>query len=357
MKKILLAVFLLSLFFGLFGCDVIPAVSDGGDHYVTEPSDDISDNITEETAQYADVTTEAETEEETGTGSETAPEETDTAGISIAAPDISPYDIPEYSGSAYAEINGNVPFFTEYPEQSFELYSPLDSLGRCGTAYANVSVEIMPTEERGEIGAIKPSGWQTARYDDLIEDRYLYNRCHLIGFQLAGDNANECNLITGTRYMNVTGMQPFENKVAVYVKANNAHVLYRVTPMFSGDDLVARGVLMEAYSLEDEGAGIQFCVFCYNIQPGVVINYTDGSSCAAEQDTEDPAQESSDTEQITEQGSQKEITYVLNDNSKKFHRPECSSVKDIKDKNRIDFYGTREEAIEMGYVPCKACNP
>ena len=355
MKKILLAVLLLSLFFSLFGCDGIPAASDGCGNFVTEPSDDISDIITEETAQYAIVTTVTAPAEESEADPETAAEETDTAGISIAAPDISPYDIPEYSGSAYAEINGNVPFFTEYPDQTFELYSPLDGLGRCGTAYACISVELMPTEERGEIGAIKPSGWQTVRYDGLIEDRYLYNRCHLIGFQLAGDNANECNLITGTRYMNVTGMQPFENKLANYVKANNAHVLYRVTPMFNGDDLVAYGVLMEAYSLDDEGAGIQFCVFCSNVQPGIVINYADGSSCAAE--TETPAEESSEAEQITEQGSQKEITYVLNDNSKKFHRPDCSSVKDIKDKNRIDFYGTREEAIEMGYVPCKACDP
>lgn len=190
------------------------------------------------------------------------------------------YIVPEYSGSPYVEINGNVPFFTkeDLTTKSFERYASLDLLGRCGTAFANVGKDIMPTEERGQIGMIKPSGWHTVKYPELIEDLYLYNRCHLIAFQLSGENANERNLITGTRYMNVQGMLPFENEVADYVKRTNNHVLYRVTPRFTEMNLLADGVLMEAYSVEDGGEGVSFCVFVYNVQPGIEIDYADGSS-------------------------------------------------------------------------------
>ena len=187
--------------------------------------------------------------------------------------------IPEYSGNPYVELNGNLPYFTdeELSTTAFELYSELDSLGRCGAAYANVCKEIMPTEERGSIGMVKPTGWHTVKYD-CITDRYLYNRCHLIGYQLAGENANEKNLITGTRYLNVDGMLPFENEVADYVNDTDNHVLYRVTPVFSGDNLVASGVIIEAKSVEDNGAGVQFNVYCYNVQPGISIDYTTGES-------------------------------------------------------------------------------
>lgn len=187
--------------------------------------------------------------------------------------------IPEYSGNPYVELNGNVPYFTdeELSTTAFELYSELDSLGRCGACYANVCKEIMPTEERGSIGMVKPTGWHTVKYD-CITDRYLYNRCHLIGYQLAGENANEKNLITGTRYLNVDGMLPFENEVADYVNDTDNHVLYRVTPVFSGDNLVASGVIIEAKSVEDKGAGLQFNVYCYNVQPGISIDYIDGQS-------------------------------------------------------------------------------
>ena len=187
--------------------------------------------------------------------------------------------IPEYSGNPYVELNGNVPYFTveELSTTAFELYSELDALGRCGAAYANVCKEIMPTEERGSIGMVKPTGWHTVKYD-CITDRYLYNRCHLIGYQLAGENANEKNLITGTRYMNVDGMLPFENEVADYVNDTDNHVLYRVTPVFSGNNLLASGVIIEAKSVEDNGAGVQFNVYCYNVQPGISIDYTDGQS-------------------------------------------------------------------------------
>lgn len=190
--------------------------------------------------------------------------------------------IPEYSGQAYAEINGNIPFFDEEDKitRSFESYSELDSFGRCGVAYANVSRELMPTEDRGEIGSIKPSGWQQAKYEGIVNSSppYLYNRCHLIAYCLTAENANEKNLITGTRYMNVEGMLPFEEKVARYLDKNDNHVLYRVTPIFEGNNLVASGVLIEAYSVEDEGAGICFCVYCYNVQPGVKIDYKTGES-------------------------------------------------------------------------------
>ena len=190
------------------------------------------------------------------------------------------YEVPAYSGTPYVEIHDNKPFFTEedMTTNSFEKYAPLDLLGRCGTAFANIGKDIMPTEERGPIGMVKPSGWHTVKYPDIIDDLYLYNRCHLIGYQLSGENANEKNLITGTRYMNVEGMLPFENKVAQYVKDTGNHVLYRVTPRFTGNNLVADGVLMEAYSVEDSGEGLQFCVFVYNVQPGIEIDYVTGKS-------------------------------------------------------------------------------
>ena len=191
-------------------------------------------------------------------------------------------DVPAFSGSPYVEINGNVPYFTEEDKagSTFESYSDLDSLGRCGVAYACVSRELMPTEERGQIGHIKPTGWVQAKYEGVVDSKppYLYNRCHLIAYCLTAENDNEKNLITGTRYMNVEGMLPFEEKVARYLDQNDSHVLYRVTPDFRGDNLLATGVLIEAYSIEDQGKGIQFCVYCYNVQPGVEIDYRTGES-------------------------------------------------------------------------------
>lgn len=187
--------------------------------------------------------------------------------------------IPSYSGEPYAIIDDNIPNFTEedYRKDSFEIYSELDSLGRCGVAFANIGKELMPTEERGSIGMIKPSGWQTVKYD-IVDGKYLYNRCHLIGYQLTGENANPKNLITCTRYMNTVGMLEFENKVATYIKETNNHVLYRVTPIFDSDNLLALGVEMEAYSIEDQGKEIKFHVFVYNVQNGIEINYQNGES-------------------------------------------------------------------------------
>ena len=203
----------------------------------------------------------------------------DTVEVSQATTYLNIEDIPEYTDSIYVEINNNKPFFeeSEYTTESFENYSKLDELGRCGVAYANISKETMPPEgdERGSISSVKPTGWEQAKYDG----EYLYNRCHLIGYQLSDEDANELNLITGTRYFNVNGMLPFENEVAEYIKENeNNHVLYRVTPIFKGENLLASGVEMEAYSVEDNGQGVCFNVFVYNVQPGITINYETGES-------------------------------------------------------------------------------
>ena len=278
-------------------------------------------------------------------------------------------DIPAYSGEAYIPLLGNVPLITsdDWTTSSFETYGELDSLGRCTTVYACIGRDLMPTEERGSIGMVKPSGWQTAKYD-FVDGKYLYNRCHLIGWQLTGENANTKNLITGTRYLNIEGMLPFENMVADYIKETNNHVLYRVTPLFSGDELVARGVLMEGWSVEDNGEGICFFVFAYNVQPGVKINYADGSNEAAEavETTPVTAAESegantapvstADTEQETEP-SAPITTYILNTNTKKFHYSSCRSVKQMSDKNKSTFTGTRDEIISRGYDPCGVCHP
>lgn len=283
-------------------------------------------------------------------------------------------EIPAYSGTPYTEVNGNQPYFTEeeLTTQSFETYSELDSLGRCGVAYANVGQDLMPTEPRGEIGAVKPTGWHLVKYDN-VDGKYLYNRCHLIAYMLAAENANPLNLITGTRYLNVQGMLPFETKVCDYIKNTGNHVLYRVTPIFDGDNLLADGVLMEAYSVEDAGEGICFCVFAYNVQPGIGIDYATGDNWSEGSETyqstvapvavETPAPqpETDTTVQITPESSAPQesqgITYVLNTNTKKFHYPTCSSVDDMKEKNKQIYTGSSEEVINMGYVPCKRCNP
>lgn len=197
--------------------------------------------------------------------------------------DSSGEEIPAFSEDAYVVLNGNVPFFTEeeYTTESYEYYSDMDNLGRCGVTEACIGVDLMPTEERGDIGSVKPTGWHSVKYD-IVDGKYLYNRCHLIGFQLAGENANKKNLITGTRYLNIEGMLPFENMVADYVKETENHVLYRVTPIFEDDDLVAQGVVMEGWSVEDEGDGICFCIFAYNAQPGITIDYATGDSWLTE---------------------------------------------------------------------------
>ena len=258
-------------------------------------------------------------------------------------------DIPEFSGEPYVVLEDNQPGFTqeELTSQGFEEYSPLDLLGRCGTAYACVGLETMPTEDRESISQVKPSGWQTAEYStSLVDGGYLYNRCHLIGFQLTGENANQENLITGTRYLNVEGMLPFENLVADYVKETGNHVLYRVTPVFSGQELVARGVELEALSVEDGGEGVCFHVYCYNNQPGIEIDYATGDSWET---GEEPQADGS------AQGGEQH--YVLNTNSKKFHLPDCSGAESMSPSNRQDYTGSRQALIDQGYSPCGTCKP
>lgn len=306
-----------------------------------------------------------------------------TPGSIVNQAPISADTVPAYSGSAYVEVNGNTPYFNsgDYVTTAFERYSNLDSLGRCGVAYANICKEIMPTEKRGEIGMVKPSGWHTVKYD-CVDGKYLYNRCHLIGYQLAGENANEKNLITGTRYLNIEGMLPFENMVADYVQETGHHVLYRVTPLYSGNNLLASGVLMEGYSVEDKGDGISFCVFAYNAQPGVTINYETGESeldsvNTATQPKPQDKNPSTSTPQNPEtpkpqpepkpepkpepvpapQPSTQQHSYILNTNTRKFHVPGCPSASRISDKNRGEFTGDRASLITQGYEPCKNCNP
>lgn len=259
------------------------------------------------------------------------------------APEISMEEIPAYAGEPYVVIHDNVPSFTQEDlvTDSYESYSELDALNRCGVVMACIGQDLMPTQERGSIGQVKPTGWQTVKYD-CVDGKYLYNRCHLIGFQLTGENANECNLITGTRYLNVEGMLPFENMVADYVTETGNHVLYRVTPIFEGDNLVASGVQMEAQSVEDDGEGIAFNVYCYNVQPGVEIDYATGDSWLAEQ-----------TEATTGGGQ----TYVLNTSSQKFHLPECSSVESIQEQNKQTVTCDRQDLIGQGYEPCGRCDP
>lgn len=257
-------------------------------------------------------------------------------------------ELPEYAGEPAVEVNGNEPNFTEEDlDGPSEYYSNLDSLGRCGVTMAIVGEETMPTEEREDISEVHPSGWQATFYDDIVPDQNIYNRCHLIGFQLAGENANERNLITGTNYLNHEGMLPYENEVADYVWETGNHVLYRVTPVFVGDELMARGVHMEAESVEDGGTGVSFNVYCFNVQPGLEIDYETGESWRVE----------SASAGSGEQGVAVETTYVLNTSSMKFHMPDCDSVDDMSARNREEYTGTRDELIARGYEPCGGCHP
>lgn len=255
--------------------------------------------------------------------------------------------IPEYSGVPYVELSNNIPKFAAEDKErsSFEEYNNLDDLGRCGIAFALIGTETMPAEKRGSIGEVKPSGWHTVRYNGVVEGNYLYNRCHLIGYQLAGENANPKNLITGTRYLNTEGMLPFENKVANYVEKTGNHVLYRASPIFDDNNLVASGVQIEALSIEDDGAGVRFNAYCYNIQPGININYATGESSLAESTS------------ASKQETGAEQTFVLNANSKKFHKPSCSAISQMKESNKKSYTGTRDELVVQGYSPCKKCNP
>lgn len=255
--------------------------------------------------------------------------------FSIEGETVTVEELPEYDGHPYIAVNDNMPDFDEddLTEDSFEMYSDLDSLGRCGVCYANVGQDLMPTEKRGSIGSVKPTGWVTSKYD-FVDGKYLYNRCHLLGYQLTAENANERNLITGTRYMNTEGMLPFENLVADYVRESGGHVLYRVTPVFYGDELVARGVQMEGFSVEDKGASVCFNVFVYNVQPGVTIDYADGSNQAS-------------ASKDVSQSAEGEIRG--NSRSKVYHCPGQRAYDDMADSKNLVVFSSEEEAQEAGY--------
>ena len=263
----------------------------------------------------------------------------DTSALPI---EFGPYTVDEYDGwHTYAVLNGNVPEFDEKTLRlnvAEEEYSRLDRLDRCGMATAYLGQETMPNTKRESIGMIRPSGWQISKYKS-VDGEYLYNRCHLIGFQLSGENANERNLITGTRYMNVDGMLPFENMVADYIRSTNHHVLYEVTPVFIEDELVARGVQMQAQSIEDNR--ISFNVFVYNVQPGVAIDYATGDNHSAE---------------WKDSVSDANATFVVNMDSKKFHTPDCHNVKDIQKDNRRNTDLSYDDLVQQGYIPASCCD-
>ena len=299
-----------------------------------------------DTSQAPEAAQQAAPSTEDQAGSANSSRNAPTAGLDLS-------NLPTYAGTPYTVVANNQPALTiEDANAAAESYSPLDSLGRCGVAMAVVSKNTMPTEKRGSIGMVKPSGWHTVRYDDLVDGKYLYNRCHLIGYQLTGENANERNLITGTRYLNTEGMLPFENQIADYVDATGNRVVYRVTPIFVGSELEARGVQMEALSVEDDGAGVSFNVYCFNVQPGITINYANGESTRSATENNASATSAENTA-----ASQAQVNYVLNTNSMKFHQTSCSSVAKISQSNRQDFTGTRNEVLQKGYDPCGVCKP
>lgn len=250
--------------------------------------------------------------------------------------------IPEYNGSAYVVIEDNQPSFQKEDRttESFEHYSELDELGRCGAAFANVGIDLMPTKERGSIGKVKPSGWQTVKYDN-VDGKYLYNRCHLIGYQLTAENANEKNLITGTRYLNIEGMLPFENMVADYIKETQNHVLYRVTPIFEGENLVASGVQLEGYSVEDEGEGICFNIYAYNVQPGITIDYSNGESKRAA------------TQQKEIRTEQAQVEIRGNSNSKIYHCPGQAAYEEMENSKNLVIFHSEQAAKDSGYRKAK----
>lgn len=321
-------------------------------------SNSLTSSPPEVSSQTASVSTESNTESSEGAVSNNPP----TGSAYIFSFD----DLPEYTNKTYVALNNNTPVFTndELREIGTEKYAPLDSLGRCGAAFAVCGVETMPTpeEERGTIGNIKPSGWSQGKYD-FVDGKYLYNRCHLLGWQLTAENDNELNLITGTRYMNVQGMLPFENMIADYIKETGNHVAYRVTPRFYKDDLLASGVELEAYSVEDRGDGILFHVYVYNVQPGVTIDYKTGknqlsSSLVNEKDTQDSDKDSSKTQDkpstvsVVSKTESKDTSdsrsVYITPTGKRYH---YSATCGGKNSYETDL----ENAKNQGLTPCKKC--
>lgn len=337
-KRFLPLLFTFLLVFSIAGCDT----KDGS--ALETASEAVEKQEFQKTAEDTD-------EEKSTEDTQESIQEESHEDIQEAVNSFDTASIPAYSGESYVAVNGNVPYFTdsELTSESYESYSDLDSLGRCGVCIASVGQDIMPTEERGSIGSVKPTGWQTVKYNGVVDGNYLYNRCHLLGYQLTAENANVKNLITGTRYMNVDGMLPFENMVADYVQETNNHVLYRATPIFEGNNLLASGVLMEAKSVEDGGDGILFCVYCYNVQPGVAINYVDGSSeldgtitAPSDEDTQSVEVSVADNEANPSEGG----AYAVNSKNGKIHMAgACSATGSGSNamKNPV-YFATYEEA-------------
>lgn len=342
------------------------------------PKENNVQNVTTEIEYTEDYTTQVQTTEapepDYTDNIEDFNEDTVTSTITDSDTSQPLLDVHNWAGEPYVEVNDNVPFFVndyylngDVEFEECQILSELDELGRCGEAHAIIGIDMFPTEPRGEIGNVKPSGWKTSNYNEypgLIDGNYLYNRCHLIAFMLTGLNSEPRALITGTRYLNVEGMLPFEDSVHDYIIDHpDNHVEYKVTPIFTGDNLVADGVLMEAWSLEDIGV-LHFCVFCYNVQPYVEIDYATGDNHISDSYILTENQETETKEENTEASSQTEsvelpansdATYIINTNSMKFHLPTCSSVSDMKESNKKETTKTKEELINEGYSPCKMC--
>lgn len=353
---------LLALLLVFSGCDANNAnISDVSEQTTLSTTAQIIDTA-ESLAQSSEtsaVTSDAESSAAltTDTESSTSVEESTIADTQAPASYYNPENlstkpidissIPAYTDSPYTVVNGNLPFFTEdeITAVAFESYAPLDSLGRCGAAIACCGKETMPAanEKRGDISSVTPSGWVQAKYI-CVSGQSLYNRSHLIAWQLTAENANAKNLVSGTRYMNADGMIPFENMVADYIKETGNHVMYRATPIFEGSNLLASGVQLEAYSVEDMGEGICFNVYCYNVQPFIVINYATGSSYMDEEAFKESIP---DPDEIG--------NYVLNKNTKKIHYPYCSSVTQMSEKNRVEYTGTLNDLKADGYATCGNC--
>jgi len=354
-------------FVGMIGSPMseAPDASDSGGSSYSENLNDTSgassttENNTSSNTSSTDDTSSVTTEDSSVSSTTSKPS---SVGGGTAKPvDLS--SIPAYSGNAFVTINNNKPSFSsaELTTKGYEKYSPLDNLKRCGVAIASCGKEIMPgaNEERGSISSIYPSGWNQAKYEG-ISGGWLWNRCHLIGWQLSAENANRENLITGTRYMNISGMLPFENMVADYIRETGNHVAYRITPIYKGNNLVCSGVQMEAYSIEDNGDGIEFNVYCYNVQPGININYADGSS-SSQNGSNNTTSSSKPTTSVEENTNTNQNTgstkYVLNTNTKKFHYPTCGSAGRIAAKNYAESNESRDALISKGYSPCGNCDP
>lgn len=353
-------------FVGMMGSPMseTPDASDSGGSSYSENLNDTSgtssttENNTSSNTSSTDDTSSVTTEDSSVSSTTSKPS---SVGGGTAKPVVLS-SIPAYSGNAFATINNNKPSFSsaELTTKGYEKYSPLDNLKRCGVAIASCGKEIMPgaNEERGSISSIYPSGWNQAKYEG-ISGGWLWNRCHLIGWQLSAENANRENLITGTRYMNISGMLPFENMVADYIRETGNHVAYRITPIYDGNNLVCSGVQMEAYSIEDSGDGVEFNVYCYNVQPGIKINYADGSSSSANgtNNTTSSSKPTTSEEENTNNNNTGSTKYVLNTNTKKFHYPSCGSAGRIAAKNYAESKQSRDSLIAQGYSPCGNCDP